>query len=113
MDYMDKEYREMREKTFVSDWEFKIPLTISVVTHHENGYANALKQLSKLTKDDVYKAFQKALFLGADTRGCARWYGGEVRPEEGIYLRELTYDEKYRGKQTEEIPIPLWIDDEK
>ena len=37
MDYMDKEYREMREKTFVSDWEFKIPLTISVVTHHEDG----------------------------------------------------------------------------
>ena len=27
--------------------------------------------------------------------------------------KTLAQDEKYRGKQTEEIPIPLWIDDEK
>ena len=28
-----------REKEVVCDWEFKVPLTISVVTHYDLGYA--------------------------------------------------------------------------
>ena len=103
-----------REKEVVCDWEFKVPLTISVVTHYDLGYAEALKVLGTLSRDDVYKAFQKALFEGKDRHKCPHWvYHEDTAPEEGVYLRELTYDEKYRGRQTEEIPIPLWIDDEK
>ena len=103
-----------REKEVVCDWEFKVPLTISVVTHYDLGYAEALKVLSTLSKDDIYKAFKKALFYGKDRHLCPHWvYHEDTAPEEGVYLRELTYDEKYKGTQTEEIPIPLWIDDEK
>lgn len=103
-----------QEKEVVCNWEFKVPLTISVVTHYDLGYAEALKVLGTLSKDDVYKAFKKALFYGKDRHLCARWvYDEDTQPEEGVYLRALTYDEKYKGVQTEEIPIPLWIDDEK
>ena len=52
-----------REKEVVCDWEFKVPLTISIVTHYDLGYAEALKVLGTLSKDDVYKAFQKSTVL--------------------------------------------------
>lgn len=101
---------EKRTETFV--WEFSFPVTVSVLSHSEIKYSDAKKALRSIPKEDIYKAFLKALEGNKVDSGFPVWYGGE-HLEEGIYLRELTYDEKYKGKQTEEIPIPLWIDDEK
>lgn len=93
-------------------WEFTLPITVTMLAHHEFDYPDALRKLKDVSEKDVYKAFLNSVnqmdFRSVDPV----WYGGE-HLKEGVYLRELTYDEKYRGKQTEEIPIPLWINDEK
>lgn len=101
---------EKRTETFA--WEFTIPLTVTVLSHSKIDYADARKLLRTIPKEDILKILTNALDSHKDRTGYPVWYGGE-HLEEGIYLRELTYDEKYGGKQTEEIPIPLWIDDEK
>ena len=101
---------EKRIETFV--WEFSFPVTISVLSHSEIKYSDAKKALRSIPKEDIYKAFLKALEGNKVDSGFPVWYGGE-HLEEGIYLRELTYDEKYRGKQTPEIPIPVVWDGDK
>ena len=104
----------MENEIRLEDWEFRVPITISIVSHSPMEYAKVLKLLGTISKDDVYKAFKKALFEGKERLTTSVWVNGDPNlPEEGAYLRELTYDEKYKGVQTEEIPIPLWIDDEK
>lgn len=104
----------MKDEIRMEDWEFRVPITISIVSHSPMEYVKVLKLLGTISKEDVYKAFKKALFEGKERLTTSVWVNGDPNfPEEGAYLRELTYDEKYGGKQTEEIPIPLWIDDEK
>ena len=100
-----------KERTMTHAWEFKVPIAITVLAHHELRRSEAVRKLKDILKEDIFKAFlnavdnAKSLYPG--------WYGGE-HLEEGVYLRELSYDEKYRGKQTPEIPIPVvWEKDEK
>lgn len=101
---------EKRTETFA--WEFTIPLTVTVLSHSKIDYADARKLLRTIPKEDILKILTNALDGHKDRVEYLMWYGGE-HPEEGIYLRELTYDEKCGEKQTEEIPIPLWLDGEK
>lgn len=93
-------------------WEFTFPITVSVLAHHELSYVEALKKLKAIPREDFYKVFLNGIDSLKRREACPTWYGGE-HLEEGIYLRELTYDEKYRDKQTPEIPIPVVWDENK
>lgn len=103
---------QSEERVVTRAWEFKIPITITVLAHHKLDYAEALRKLKDIPKEDIFKAYLNACDSPNRREMCPTWYGGE-HLEEGIYLRELTYDEKYRGKQTPEIPIPVVWDGDK
>ena len=75
------------------------------------------KSLYIAEKPSVAQEFAKALKLST------RRKDGYLEGEEAVvtwcvgHLVTMSYpeayDEKYKGKQTEEIPIPFWIDDKK
>lgn len=87
-------------------WEFTLPVTVTMLAHHELDYPEALRKLKDISKEDVYKAFLNAINNRDFKSVYPAWYGGE-HLKEGAYLRELSYDEKYRGKQPPEIPVPI------
>lgn len=94
------------ERVETHAWEFTIPINVTVLAHRQIKYSEALQKLKDISKEDIFKAFLRSI-NNLDYSSRHPVWTGDEHLEEGVYLRELTYDEKYRGKQTPEIPIPV------
>lgn len=91
------------------DWEFTIPLTVSIITTKRLEYAEVRKMLTSIPAEKIAEIFTNALSQYKEKLITPGWIADGTKPclKEGIYLRSLTYNEKYKHELPKEEPLPL------